>query len=303
MGEVALKIRVKSCRTMRLRLTGNAPSCYVPIVVPALLVLAASHSLCHAWEPLPFLPRPQAATAILPVALTALMVVASQPRSVSLRGTSYNNLTRPSDIFPIPGGSLFCLCHAMQCPSPSLPLSDPLFPPPPLLSLSLHRCESKTHRSSSHAPAVRPSVRTFARSVGCCRHFLLACTSAPPRSARASSVGGSRRGILTAHQARERREGGRREAHGEKSIQFPHARKLTSALPSSLSPRSHFSYLVPFASRSSVLVLLASSQRLAAMPIPGNAKQRCGRGRAMRLSFWQMARCLFYTVYLPHVNA
>ena len=165
-GEVALKIRVKSCRTMRLRLTGNAPSCYVPIVVPALLVLAASHSLCHAWEPLPFLPRPQAATAILPVALTALMVVASQPRSVSLRGTSYNNLTRPSDIFPIPGGSLFCLCHAMQCPSPSLPLSDPLFPPPPLLSLSLSLSTVAKAKRIAHHPTLRPSVRPDVRSVG-----------------------------------------------------------------------------------------------------------------------------------------
>ena len=130
-------------------------------------------------------------------------------------------------------------------------------------------CESKTHRSSSHAPSLRPSVR-FVRSLGrslpsfsACLHLSSAAASSEDRG----RDGGSRRGILS----EVGKEG--REAHGEKSIQFPHARKPLARFRSLLAVGSrslHFLLLLYF----TLFLLPRSGCWLAAMPIPSHRRRR-----------------------------
>ena len=122
---------------------------------------------------------------------------------------------------------------------------------PPVLHST---CVAKAKRIAHH-PTLARSLDS--RSDGCCRHFLLACTSALGLPPSASSERGRQQAWLHTQAREGRKRGPRGKIHPISPC--PRARSLTSAL---LLPSQ--SLLVPFAS---------SSQRreLAAMPIPNTS--------------------------------
>ena len=177
---------------------------------------------------------------------------------------------------------------AMQRNAPPLPLQLCQIVSPPLLR--------KQNASLIIPRSVRVRTRMFARSVGCCRHFLLACTSAPPRHHRRQQQ------ARAWHTKRVRREGeGRQEGReggrptGKNPSNFPMPASSLAHFRSPPSPRSQFSFpsLRPLSSSSFLAGCHANSFATfstTAIPLPPHVAA-CSNtgGLARRLSYWQMA--------------